>query len=70
MLIELITRIFVRAVSESFEFSERDVSAYVKICMHLAAVERLDIARHLDAAESGRCESTRFTFQAARHEAR
>jgi hypothetical protein len=51
MLIELITRIFVRAVSEWFEFSERDVSAYVKICMHRAAVERLDIARHLDTSD-------------------
>lgn len=51
LLTELITRTFVRSVSEWLELDEGDLLPYIKTCLHKAAIERLDIARHLDTSD-------------------
>jgi hypothetical protein len=52
LLTELLARIFVRSVSERFGFSQGDVVLpYIKTCTHQAAIQRLDIARHLDTSD-------------------
>jgi hypothetical protein len=51
LLTELITRIFIRSVSEWLGLKEGNLLPYIKTCLHRAAIERLDIARHLDASD-------------------
>jgi predicted Zn-dependent protease with MMP-like domain len=51
LLMELVARVFVRAVSERFGLSAHEIAPFLDSCLRRVAIERLDIARHLDAAD-------------------
>jgi hypothetical protein len=51
LLMELVARVFVRAVSEWFGLSAHEIAPYLETYLRRAAIERLDIARHLDAVD-------------------
>jgi len=51
LLIELIGRVFVRAVCEWYGVGRTDVAPYIESHLRRMAVERLDIARHLDTVD-------------------
>jgi hypothetical protein len=51
LLMELVARVFVRAVGEWFGMSADRIAPYLESYLRRAAIERLDIARHLDAAD-------------------
>jgi hypothetical protein len=51
LLIELIGRVFVRAVSEWYGLGRTEVAPYIESYLRRMAIERLDIARHLDMVD-------------------
>jgi hypothetical protein len=51
LLTELVAHIFIRAVSEWFGLGAAKIAPYLDTHLRRLAVERLDIARHLDAAD-------------------
>lgn len=51
LLTELVARVFIRAVSEWFGLGAAKIAPYLDAHLRRLAVERLDIARHLDAAD-------------------
>lgn len=51
LLIELLARIFRRAIKERFSFADAALPASMEEHLRKLAVERLDIARHLDAID-------------------
>lgn len=51
LLTDLITRIFMRFVSEWFGLNRRELPVRLKRHLQRAAIDRLDIARHLDASD-------------------
>ena len=51
LLTELVGRVFIRAVSEWFSLSADETAPYLESYLRRVAIERLDIARHLDAAD-------------------
>jgi len=51
LLIELVGRVFVRAVCEWYNLGRTEVAPYIETHLRRAAIERLDIARHLDTVD-------------------
>jgi len=51
LLMELVARVFVRAVSEWFGLGAVEIAPYLETYLRRVAIERLDIARHLDAVD-------------------
>ena len=51
LLTELVARIFIRAVSEWFGLEVGKIAPYLDTHLRRLAIERLDIARHLDAID-------------------
>jgi hypothetical protein len=51
LLMELVARVFIRAVSEWFGLSAGKIAPYLDSYLRRMAIERLDIARHLDAVD-------------------
>jgi hypothetical protein len=51
LLIELIGRVFVRVVSEWYGLGGTEVAPYIVSYLRRMAIDRLDIARHLDAVD-------------------
>ena len=51
LLMELVARVFVRAVSEWFALGPDEIAPYLDSDLRRVAIERLDIARHLDAVD-------------------
>ena len=51
LLTELVARVFIRAVSEWFGLDARKIEPYLDTHLRRLAIERLDIARHLDAID-------------------
>src|SRR5262249_33162258 len=51
LVMELVPRVFFRAVSEWFGLSAVQMAPYLETYLRRVAIERLDIARHLDAAD-------------------
>lgn len=51
LLTELVGRIFVRAICEWYGLGRTEIAPYLDTYLRHAAIERLDIARHLDAAD-------------------
>jgi hypothetical protein len=51
LLTELVARVFIRAVSEWFGLDVAAIAPYVDTHLRRLAIERLDIARHLDAVD-------------------
>lgn len=51
LVMELVARVFVRAVSECFALGPDKVAPYLDSHLRRLAIERLDIARHLDAVD-------------------
>jgi hypothetical protein len=51
LLTELVARVFIRAVSEWFGLSTAELAPYLDTHLRRLAIERLDIARHLDAVD-------------------
>ena len=51
LLMELVARVFVRAVSERFGLGGDEIAPYLETYLRRVAIERLDIARHLDAVD-------------------
>jgi len=51
LLTELVARVFIRAVCEWFGMSAGEIAPYLDSYLRRMAIERLDIARHLDAVD-------------------
>jgi hypothetical protein len=51
LLTELVARVFIRAVSEWFGLDAAQIAPYLDTYLRRLAIERLDIARHLDAVD-------------------
>jgi Transposase domain (DUF772) len=51
LLMELVARVFIRAVSEWFALNVGAIAPYLDTYLRRLAIERLDIARHLDAID-------------------
>jgi hypothetical protein len=51
LLMELVGRVFIRAVSEWFGLDVGAIAPYLDTHLRRLAIERLDIARHLDAID-------------------
>jgi hypothetical protein len=51
LLTELVARVFIRAVSEWFGLEVGRIAPYLDTHLRRLAIERLDIARHLDAVD-------------------
>jgi len=51
LLTELVARVFVRAVCEWYGLGRTEVAPYLDSYLRRLAIERLDIARHLDAVD-------------------
>lgn len=51
LLTEMVARVFIRAVSEWFGLDARKIAPYLDTHLRRLAIERLDIARHLDAID-------------------
>jgi hypothetical protein len=51
LLTELVARVFIRTVSEWFRLSADEIAPYLETYLRRIAIERLDIARHLDAVD-------------------
>jgi hypothetical protein len=51
LLTELVARVFIRAVSEWFGLDYGKIAPYLDTHLRRLAIERLDIARHLDAID-------------------
>jgi hypothetical protein len=51
LLTELVARVFIRAVSEWFGLEAGKIAPYLDTHLRRLAIERLDIARHLDAID-------------------
>jgi hypothetical protein len=51
LLAKLIARVFVRFVSEWFGFNRRELPACIETYLERTAIDRLDIARHLDTSD-------------------
>jgi hypothetical protein len=51
LLTELVGRVFVRAICEWYGLGRTDVAPYINTHLRRLAIERLDIARHLDSID-------------------
>jgi len=51
LLTELVARVFIRAISEWFGLDAGRIAPYLDTHLRRLAIERLDIARHLDAID-------------------
>jgi len=51
LLTELVARVFVRAICEWYSLGRTDVAPYINTHLRRLAIERLDIARHLDSID-------------------
>jgi hypothetical protein len=51
LLTELMGRVYIRAVCEWFRFDRTGLAPYLESFLRRMAIERLDIARHLDAVD-------------------